>query len=52
MNALIVEDIKSTSDLIKERIQAVTKEIKTLDQAYTPQEAIDLIDNNAYDIIF
>ena len=51
MKALIVEDIPKTSDLIKNRITHVTKEIQSCDQAYSLTEARDLISKNNYDIV-
>ncbi len=52
MKSLIVEDIPKTSDLIKNRITHVTKEIQSCDQAYSLTEARDLISKNNYDIVF
>lgn len=52
MKALIVEDIQKTSDLIKNRIGVITDEINECDQAFTLQEAHELINRNNYDIVF
>ena len=52
MKALIVEDIKKTSDLIKNRINAVYNQFSNIDQAYTLQKAQELIFLDNYDIVF
>lgn len=52
MKALIVEDIPKTSDLIKNRIIHVSKEIITCDQAYNLTEAHEMITTHEYDIVF
>jgi len=52
MTALIVEDIRSTSDLIKQRIILLTDKISIIDQAFTTQEAYQKIINFSYDIVF
>jgi len=52
MTALIVEDVKTTSDLIKERIKLVSNDFTSLEQAFTLIEAYDKILLKSYDIIF
>lgn len=52
MNALIVEDIISTCDLIKNRIQSLSKSIKTIDQAHDLETAYNKISKNDLDIVF
>lgn len=50
--ALIVEDVKDTSDYIQQRIQMLCPAIAKTDQALTLNEAENLIENNSYDIVF
>ncbi len=52
MKALIVEDIKSTSDLIKGRIQKLEPSLNEIDQAYNLDEAYLQILENEYDLLF
>lgn len=52
MKSLIVEDVLSTSNLIKNRITVLISEITSIDQAFTLTEAEKLILNFNYDIIF
>lgn len=50
--ALIVEDVKDTSDYIYQRIRMLCPAIAKIDQALTLNEAENLIENNSYDIVF
>jgi two-component system LytT family response regulator len=52
MKALIVEDIIKTSNLIKNRVYAVSDQFSIIDQAYTLQQAQEFIHKNIYDIVF
>lgn len=49
---LIVEDVKDTSDYIVNRIEKLCDIVEKIDQAYTLDEAYDLIMINTYDIVF
>lgn len=51
-SALIVEDVKETSDYICRRVSLLCPSIKKIDQALTLSEAEDLIESNRYDIVF
>ncbi len=51
-SALIVEDVKETSDYIYQRVSLLCPSIKKIDQALTLSEAENLIKNNRYDIVF
>ncbi len=51
-SALIVEDVKETSDYIYQRISLLCPSIKKIDQALTLSEAENLIKKNRYDIVF
>lgn len=51
-SALIVEDVKETSDYICRRVSLLCPSIKKIDQALTLSEAEDLIESNLYDIVF
>ncbi len=50
--ALIVEDVKNTSDYILSRIKALCPMIGTLEQALTLVDAEEKIKQNNYDIVF
>ncbi len=50
--ALIVEDVKDTSDHILQRINTLCPLIQEVHQALTLEEAEDLIEKNQYDIVF
>ncbi len=50
--ALIVEDVKDTSDYLHQRINALCPAIVTIDQAFTLEEAENMIEKNSYDIVF
>jgi len=52
MNALIVEDIKAASDLIKGRVEKLAPSIGQIDQAYSIKEAYEMVTSNGYDILF
>jgi len=51
-SALIVEDVKETSDYIYRRVSLLCPSIAEIDQALTLSEAENLIENNSYDILF
>lgn len=51
-NALIVEDIADTSSYIKQRVIKLCPDIKVTDQAYTINEAYEMICEGNYDIVF
>lgn len=50
--ALIVEDVKDTSDYILQRINALCPFFKEVHQALTLEKAESLIEKNHYDIVF
>lgn len=50
--ALIVEDVKDTSEYILGRIKTLCPQIKEIDQAYTLDQAYDTILVGNYDILF
>lgn len=52
MNALIVEDIKSTSNLIKGRVEKLAPSIKQIHQAFDVTEAYNMVTATSYDILF
>lgn len=51
-NALIVEDVKNTSDYIYDRIRTLCPTIGRIDQALSLTDADKLIEANKYDIVF
>ena len=51
-SALIVEDVKETSDYIYRRVSLLCPSIAEIDQALTLSEAENLIESNSYDILF
>ena len=51
-SALIVEDVKETSDYIYRRVSLLCPSIAKIDQALTLSEAENLIESNSYDILF
>lgn len=50
--ALIVEDVKDTSNYIVSRIQKLCPEIGTTQQAFDLDEAYNYLKNNRFDIVF
>ena len=50
--ALIVEDVKETSDYIYQRVSMLCPAIVKIDQALTLSEAEEFIESNRYDIVF
>ncbi|WP_421920646.1 LytR/AlgR family response regulator transcription factor [Marinifilum sp.] len=50
--ALVVEDVKDTSDYIRQRIEKLCPAIKDIQQAFSIQEAYDNIISRHFDIIF
>ena len=50
--ALIVEDITDTSDFIKQRIVKLCPAINSLDQAFSLDQAYEMIRTSNYDIVF
>lgn len=50
--ALIVEDVKSTSDYIYDRVHTLCPSIGHIDQALTLSDADQFIEKNQYDIVF
>ncbi len=51
-SALIVEDVKETSDYICQRVSMLCPAIAKIDQALTLSEAEEFIQSNRYDIVF
>lgn len=52
MNALIVEDIVTTANLIKNRVESLVPEINLIHMAFSLEEAENMIFLNNYDIVF
>ncbi len=50
--ALIVEDVKSTSDYILDRLQKLCPDIADIDQVFNIDEAYQIIKKNVFDIVF
>lgn len=51
-SALIVEDVKETSDYIYQRVSMLCPAIAKIDQALTLSEAEEFIESYRYDIVF
>lgn len=51
-SALIVEDVKDTSDYILQRIRALCPFLQSVDQVFTLEDAEVMIENNSYEILF
>ena len=50
--ALIVEDVKDTSDYILDRVKKLCPEIGKIDQAFKLDEAYKKLQKSQYDIVF
>lgn len=50
--ALIVEDVKTTSDYILDRVQKLCPEIGNVEQVFNLEDAYKIIKNNSFDIVF
>ncbi len=52
ISALIVDDDKNNIEILEHYIKKCCPEIKSLDSCSRKQEAIDLLKNKSYDIVF